>query len=121
MRLRIRGISFTIIAAVIGQIVSGCVPLKSDRDYQMKGVPASAFMPSDIAEFISLSQANVSAAFLQTPWGENVTLTTHIPYYSASGVQCRELSIQRASTAGRALVCSNDQQRWYQVRVLPSE
>lgn len=121
MRSRIRSIRFAIIAAVTGQIVSGCVPVKSERDYQVKGVSASAFIAPDIAEFISLSQANVSAVFQHTPWGENVTLTTYIPYYSASGAQCRKLSIQSGSVIDRTLVCSNDQQRWYQVRELSSE
>jgi hypothetical protein len=95
----------------------GCTSSQQKTEYALSTSQEHRLIPADIAEFLSHSATDSSAAFARSPWGDNITLFAQAPYFSASGAQCRQLVVEK-TIPSTALACTLNNQDWYKSRAL---
>ena len=99
----------------------GCTSTQQKTEHSLSTSREHLLIPEDIAEFLSHSSVDSSAAFVRSPWGDNITLSAQAPYSSASGAECRQLLIEqaiRSTTHSTELACTLNNQDWYKSRAL---
>ncbi|WP_051221745.1 DVU3141 family protein [Neptunomonas japonica] len=95
----------------------GCTSSQQKTEYSLSTSQEHLLIPADIAEFLSHSATDSSAAFARSPWGDNITLSAQAPYFSASGAECRQLIVEKAISS-TGLACTQNNQDWYKSRAL---
>lgn len=95
----------------------GCTSPQQKTEYSLSSPKGHLLIPGDIAQFLSQSPSGSSAAFVRSPWGDNITLSAQAPYFSASGAQCRQLVVEK-TIRSTELACTLNNQEWYKVRAL---
>jgi len=103
---------------LIGFAVTGCSSQMSSYKAKAPATPPANLLSEDIAAFLQSTEAGSRQAFDQSPWGEQVTVVADESYASATGSECRPLTILKPDSDSRALACSKNGADWYSVRVL---
>lgn len=93
-------------------LLSGCntlavnsPSLANELNEQPAPVVASA-----LDQFLNAAAPQASALVADTPWGKQLEISAAAPYFAASGLICRQLSV--GEQQHKALVCQQSNGRW---------
>ncbi|BBB30262.1 DVU3141 family protein [Neptunomonas japonica] len=114
---KLRRIMLSTMVILTALSVVGCASTQQKSKYSLSTSQEHLLIPADIAEFLSHSSTESSAAFARSPWGDNITLSAQAPYFSASGAECRQLIVEKGISSTE-LACTLNNQDWYKSRAL---
>jgi hypothetical protein len=94
------------VVLLAGLALAGCVSQPSAPG-SLVGEGRGNPVGDDISGFLAQAPAGAVMQLAESPWGRNVQLTADIPYYAASGTECRRVQVIGPSQAVRdALACA---------------
>jgi len=103
------------LAAII--LLVGCNSLavnSPQRSSELSDQPAPVEATA-LDQFLNNSAPQSSAIVADTPWGKQLEISADSPYFAASGLTCRQLSIGELQQ--KALVCQQPNGRWIPSRL----
>jgi hypothetical protein len=110
-----RGALFLLLALA----VSGCATVSDGGPAAVAERPAG--LPESFQEHLDKLQSTAPIVLADSPWGTNVAVQVHAPYFAASGRTCRPLTIEPSGERRPGLVCRQQGSEWKRVRVLHHE
>jgi len=101
----------------VSALVSGCGAWPVVSEHRAPDAVPEHF-PDAFQSMLSLAPAGSSAHLERSPWGREVGVLLHEPYYAASGRICRGVMVSSDGMRRPALVCERRDGNWEPVRLL---
>ena len=103
---------------VVLTLLGGCNTLaqnSSQSSLEESISPPITSMATELDRFLNTAAVQTSAVLTDTPWGKQLEVTADAPYYAASGLTCRQLSVGEPQQ--KALVCQQPNGSWIPSRI----
>lgn len=111
-----------IIALVAIPLLVGCVNMSGSKIQSSgteKKMMAGLVLNQEVSAFLASAAPLAASEFAATLWGENVLLQTGEPYFSASGRNCRKITVlDTGRNESLQLACEFGDGLWESVRLV---